>query len=108
MKVMIDIFSLCESAPDLVGDSVDRFIQMRRKRNLERPTKRKKIVERVLAKPKKFLHLSEDLLLNYVSKKELAEKVRLAIKNLTDHKLSLTQNTVLEVEDERALRGNSI
>lgn len=106
MKISLSILSLCGSIPELVGDSTGKFVEKRRKKHLEGPAKRKKIVAVVLKKPKKFFGISEDMIFKFVTKQEFGAKVRTAVKHLTDSRLpNLVEVTVFEFEDERLLRG---
>ena len=106
MKVTLSILSLCGSIPELVGDTVEKFVQSRSRKNLERAGKRQKIVAAILKKPKKFFGISEDMILKFVSKQEFGAKVRTAVKHLTDSRHSKqVETTVFEFEDERLLRG---
>ena len=106
---MLDIFSLVESSQN-VADTVEKFLLDRQKGNFERsPVKRKKIVNEIMADPKKFFNFSMETMLSLskLSAPELREKIRLAVKNLTTKNYrEIVQNLVFEIEDERILRGD--
>ena len=107
MKITLSILSLCASVPELVGDSTEKFVLSRRKKNLERAGKRQKIVDAIVKKPKKFFGISNDMILKFATKQEFLKQVRTAVNNLTNSKChNLIEATVLEFEDERLLRGN--
>ena len=106
MKVTLTVSTLCASVPDLVGESVEVFVEKRRLRHLERAAKRKKILDAIIKKPKKFFGVSEDMILKFITKNEFREKVRRALKNLTEpNRPKAFEATVFEFEDERRLRG---
>ena len=63
MKVMIDVFSLCEFAADLVGPTLEIFKNRRVKGHFVKAAKLNAIVNAIMAKPKKFLNLSMENLL---------------------------------------------
>ena len=108
MKITLSVLALCGSVPDLVGESVDAYMHKRRQRHLERASKRKKIVNAILTKPKKFFGIGEEMILKFVTKKEFGAKVRTAVTNLTSfNHPNLIEATVIEFEDERLLRGNN-
>ena len=108
MKITLSIPSLCGSIPELVGDSVEKFVASRKRKNLQTLSKRQKITAAILKKPKKFFGISEDMILKFVTKNELVAKVRTAVRDLTNSKFSnMVEATVIEFEDERLLRGNS-
>ena len=107
MKVMLDVFSLCESAADLVGPTLEIFKKQRTKKNFG-PVKIQSVVEAIMTKPKNFLHLSMDNLLGLTgfSREELRRHVKIAVTNLMKSKAkNMVQVTVFETEDERVLRG---
>ena len=109
MKVMLDVFSLCESAADIVGPTMEVFKKRRSKGNFVKATKLNAIVDAIMAKPKKFLNLSMEnlLILSGMEKKQLREKIYLAVKNLgRPQSKSVIQATIFESDDERELRGN--
>ena len=106
MKVILTVTALCRSAPDLVGETVEVYVEKRKSRHLERGAKRTKILDAIMKKPKKFFGISEDMILKFVSQKEFREKVRRALKNLTDWRYqNLFEETVFEFDDDRTLRG---
>ena len=110
MKVMLDVFSLCESAADLVGPSLEIFKKRRSKGNFVKTTKLNSIVDAIMAKPKKFLNLSMEnlLILSGMDKKQLRGRIFLAIKDLGKPQCKKSiQVTIFETDDERELRGNS-
>ena len=110
MKVMIDVFSLCESAADLVGPTLEIFKQRRRKGNFVKATKLNSIVDAIMAKPKKFLNLSMEnlLILSGMEEKELRHRISLAVKNLgRQQSKNALQAMIFESDDEREFRGNS-
>ena len=108
MKVMLDAYSLCESAADLVGPTLEIFKTRRSKKNFG-TAKIKSIVDTIMAKPKHFLHLSMDILLGLsgFSREELHHQVYRAVTNLTKAKYKdMVQVTVFETDDKRVLRGD--
>lgn len=109
MKVMIDIFALCESAAELVGPSVEIFKNRRSRGNFTNTRKLNSIVDAIMAKPKKFLNLSMEnlLVLSGFKKTELRKRIFLAVKDLGKPKYkTMIQAMVFETDDERILRGN--
>ena len=109
MKVMLDVFSLCESAADLVGSTLEIFKNRRSKGHFANKVKVNKIVDAIMAKPKKFLHLSMEVLLNLsgMSQGELRNKIVVAVTILGSKKYkTMLQYVVFETDDERALRGD--
>ena len=107
---MLDVLSLVESSNN-VGNTMEKFLLARQRGDLEKSsTKKRKILEEIMTKPKNFFNLSMETLLNLsgLSKAELKEKIRLALKNLLSKACqNLIQNLVFETDDERILRGNS-
>ena len=104
---MLDAYSLCESAADLVGPTLEIFKARRSKKHFG-AVKRQSIVDAIMTKPKHFLHLSMDNLLGLTgfSREELRHRVGRAVTNLTNSKYKgKVQVTVFETEDERVLRG---
>ena len=109
MKVSLDVFSLCESAADLVGSTLEIFKKRRSKGHFANKVKVNKIVDAIMAKPKKFLHLSMEVLLNLsgMSQGELRNKIVVAVTILGSKKYkTMLQYVVFETDDERALRGD--
>ena len=109
MKVMLDAFSLCESAADLVGPTVEIFKRRRRQKHFTSQAKLNAIVDAIMAKPKKFLHLSiENLLsLSGLNQVDFRHHLYRAVGNLGKPKSkNLIQVTVFETDDERVLRGD--
>ena len=74
MKVTLTVSALCASAPDLVGESVEVFVEKRRTRLLQGGSKRKKILDAIIKKPKNFFGVSEDMILKFIAKDEFREK----------------------------------
>ena len=110
MKVMLDAYSLCESAADLVGPTLEIFKERRRKKNFVKTTKLNSIVDAIMAKPKKFLNLSMEnlLILSGMEGKELRHRISLAVKNLgRQQSKNALKAMIFESDDERELRGNS-
>ena len=109
MKVTLDAFSLCESAAELVGSSLEVFKKRRSKGHFATRGKVNSIVDAIMAKPKKFLHLSMEILLNLSGLTELDFRRQLitAVTLLGSQKYKTSiQVTVFESDDERILRGN--
>ena len=105
MKVMLDVFSLCETVSSVVG-SLEKFLNDRKKGKKSFPsTKKKNIVDGILENPKRCFNLTLDMLLNLsgMSKPDLRRRISGAVETLT--KKNSVQVTVFEVEDERTLRG---
>ena len=108
MKVLLDVYSLCESAADLVGPTLEIFKKQRTKKNFG-PVKIQSVVEAIMTKPKNFLHLSMDNLLGLTgfSREELRRLVKIAVTSLMKSKSkNIVQVTVFETGDERVLRGD--
>ena len=109
MKIMLDAFSLCESAADLVGPTVEIFKQRRSKKHFVRTAKLNAIVDAIMAKPKKFLHLSMENLLSLsgLNQVDFRHELFRSVTSLGKPKFkNLIQVTVFETEDERILRGD--
>ena len=111
MKLVLTIASLCSSAPELTAESIPKFIVNRRKKNLQVLSKQNKIVDKIMSKPKKFFGITEEMLEGFVSKDQLRENVKLAVRRLVEAKSGKSSNNrveyvVLDVDDERVLRGS--
>ena len=108
MKVMLDVFSLCESAADLVGPTLEVFKRRRQKGHFKSLAKTKSIVDAIMANPKKFLNLSMENLLTLSGLDQNAFRNRLlvAVKDLgRPFYKNKIQFLVFESDDERVLRG---
>ena len=108
MKVMLDVFSLCESAADLVGSTVDVFKKRRSKGHFKTLAKSNSIVDAIMAQPKKFFNLSMETLLNLsgLNRNEFRNQLLVAVKDLGRPKYkNKIQFLVFESDDERVLRG---
>ena len=110
MKVLLDVFALCESASDLINATcLEKFLNNRSRGDLDKKTKKSKITEAIMAQPKKFFNLSLERLLNLsgLTKHQLRDKIALAVQNLTAKRNKKhIQSLVFEINDERILRGN--
>ena len=109
MKIMLDAFSLCESAADHVGSTLDIFKQRRSRGNFVKASKVNSIVDVIMAKPKKFLNLSMENLLNLsgLSQNEFRVRVFNAMRDLGRPKYkNKIQVNVFETDDDRVLRGD--
>ena len=110
MRVALDAFALCEAAADLVGATLEKFKENRRKKNLTSRAKVNSIVDAIMAKPKKFLHLSMEVLLalSDLNQTEFRNLLVTAVTKLGNPKYkTMVQVTVFESCDERVLRGNN-
>ena len=106
---MLDAFSLCESAADLVGPTMEIFKLRRSKQHFVRKAKLNAITDAIMAKPKKFLNLSLENVLSLSGLNQTVFRHHLyrAVGNLGKPKCKdLIQVTVLETDDERVLRGD--
>ena len=109
MKVMLDAISLCESAADHVGPTLEKFKQRRQKGHFKSATKLNSIVDTIMAKPKKFLNLSMENLqsLSGLNQNELRHELFVAVRDLGKPRYkNRIQVLVFETDDERVLRGN--
>ena len=109
MKVMLDVFSLCESAADLVGPTLEIFKERRRKGHFKSLAKANSIVDAIMAKPKKFLNLSIEnlLILSGLDQNEFRNQVLVAVKVLGKPKYkNMIQVLIFDSDDERVLRGD--
>ena len=87
--IMIVVLTLIENMPDLVGRTLAEFEANRKKKNLEPHGRRKKILERIMAEPKKYIGYSlEDMktLGIYVVENEFRCKIRSVVQKLTNSK----------------------
>ena len=109
MKVMLDVFALCETVSSVVG-SLEKFLKDRERGNFT-STKKKNIVDGIMARPKKCFNLTLEMLLNLseMKKSDLRRRISAAVETLTkSQKKNTSQVTVFEVDDERTLRGTNI
>ena len=109
MKVMLDVFALCESASDLVNATcLEKYQKNRNQGHLDTSSKKSKIINAIMAQPKKFFNLSMEMLLNLsgLTKVQLRNKIALAVGTLTKKRnKNVLQSLVFEINDERILRG---
>ena len=106
--IIIGILTLIEHLPDLVGQTLEDYVNKRKKKQLETPQRKKKIREQVMKEPKLFIgkNLEELNALGIkISQAELNQKINDAIRNLTDSKRTCLEVKLFEIP-KRKLRSD--
>ena len=106
--IIISILTLIENVSDLVGSTLDDYATKRKKKQLETPQRKTKIRERIMENPKLFIGktLEELNVLGIkLSQAEFNEKIRHAVRNLTDSKRTCLEFKLFEIP-KRQLRSD--
>ena len=106
--IMLVILTLIETMPDLLGRKLAEFEQKRKKKQLERAERKKKITERIMADPKLHIgyNLEEINILGIdVDQNQFYRHIAVAVKTLTESKRKSLEYKLYDIP-KRTLRSD--
>ena len=107
---MIVILTLIENMPDLVGRTLAEFETKRKEKKLATPERKRKIIERLMTDPKKYIGYSLEDMIHLgidVDQNGFLRKIRPAVQKLTDSKRKCLECKLYDIPG-RTLRSDQI